>query len=1776
MDTLSRRELFKKYSYGLVNTDDIDELQNIFDYASGIIVKDSDMADKYETTVSVRNGNTYVKACYKQDDYTDAQREKLKGMYEESNQYYRWLLDEYNIDPLTSRTAEDYDILKSISATDSNGKALLTEYQEELFIRCYKEALHYWNNVTRTKSFKNEEMYRQFSEVYLLFMAIQRYITYRMKSQFDVDTFNKFQCKNYFISNGVDYFDSLPLNYQRRLIKLLNDMQRDKGDDTVFNYIKDVLMVNNLDIYKYVLAKHQPTKDSKGDLVFYKVPYDEELNTDKNEVYSFESITEDDPYWRASKDEVLYQTFNTLDTKYISIEYVVDMIKNGKALSYFMYLLNDSMLKDIEAGDKTSLRFFDKNISSNSIKLYDAMMALYSLFYTYIKNDHFDGEPADKIDQDGDGVTTSMGKPLIVDIHGYSSYENNLSIKETIDDIIYEIDNENNENNTPQSVITWNNDLKDFLTVRFNLRDFYYSDNFSFEAIEDFYNNPSYKKYIGNTVENVKLGSMTIKSEFLELARYINAVGYYNTRKYRSYNQALNEFDLYKNVLNDNLKESLAYVWDLIKNQCLPLSALNIHANFKKLFKKYIAYLIINGDISSSETVGSFYTMNGFYNDHFDIFYNLMIADQNETNKQNPILTELIDYVHEVWGYDNAYFDAFLEQYNTREGFKNFIKFINLVQHSFFTRDELYKYSNLLVFLEIFTSLKKEIYTKNANIDQEITGLTNIASKYSDIKIEEFMQVLNKNEAVRAELEKYIRESNNRKIYNSLRKLWRLKFKSNFNFEIYNEFETFKEYLLTNDDELYNFVTKFGDDFSTDSDRRKEIESRILELCTSIEKFIKSNGGIIYNSTFNVIFSNIKDYAILLIEVFKAYTLDTIYSGNVLDFNDSTNERIKIFEEIPEDEDFIQNLEFEAPPEYFDLQDDIRKDNGDLDVSYNLLVRNLVRNSLADEAQTEEEKEIMEKYSKYIKIEFKFMKGEKNLPYGVTSLSPEEFEAKYGNYIKSSKLGFSKRKYKYNVESYDYYHNNQNIKVNKINPLKLTHVLLNRVLSDNVEETNYTQFITTEDNIYTALHTSQPEGDVKELLDMINNHRIFIDLTTHKIYCKDNDNDFKDIWNTTVDSRTGLYYFDYTSRNVADNNHFYIGYIQEDEEDKFYGYMYDYASNKFIKKFILPNLYTYSGLRPYISERKLVEETETEMPVYYDPNICGSEISGRYCINPIENIFNDYPSDFNISLVSYNTLNEYADFSILTINEDFFAKYFGNTARLNKDYRREQKFYTRPSRNYSWYPGNPDRTPYNERIHPPLVSVPNLDYITYLNNNNLVDGDCIYKLDYIEPPEETPDAYTGPFYYIPEEIDLTGQYTINLENNDNIKKDVNDLYFIIKGNETKNIELELGEEYYCYATYNLNDVYKMYEKMEEELYDDPSQYKNFPVITLKLNRNFTENEVKILKTLMNDVQINNSSVTGRINNTGYSIKVDENTFPLVINFFNNVGCPIDSNIGYSSSFSHFEQLVDEINKYRLYFIYDQPNYHTTIYKYNHQYVSNNPPGMYSIGYGFNTLGGKIDILFEPLRYYNSEEYKDENGNKLLQEAFELVDGDTEHENNPMYRKKDLIDKDKIPYYVDIISNDTELQPSPYLYKKDNDPLVQISSIVEGDNYLRALHQNYSDYNNLDKKGQLQRYKITTKKQQNFSSGKTNLKNYFSSLDYKGIDSNGYYLYDYKWGGSLSPQDIADIDHLGSWSFYMETSMKSINNGIKLKSPSTINNNAWLLTFFNSIEKPEEP
>lgn len=1723
MDVLSRRELFKKYSYDLINTDDIEELQNLFEYASGVVIKDEDMANKYETDLSARNSNIYIKACYKQDDYTENQREKLKGMYEETNKYYRWLLNEYNIDPLVSRTAEDYSILTSINKYDNNNIAVLKGYQEELFLKCYKESLFYWNNVTRTKSFQNDDLFRGFSEVYLLFSAIQKYISYRMKNQFDVDTFTKFQCKNYFISNGVDYFDDLPLIFQRRLIKLLNDLQRDKGDDTIFKYIKEILAINNLNIYRYTLAKVQDK-----DLIFYKIPYEEELNTSKNETYTFEEITENDPYWRASKDEVLYQTFNILDTKYISIEYVVDLIKNGKMLSYFMYLLNDSMLQNKKDNLNTSLKFINTNISTNPIKLYDAIMALYSLFYTYIKNDNFSdlNNPADKIDKDGDGyylnnnikekiIDDNYSNPLIVNIYGYNNYINNNEVLDKIKEINDIVNNINSNINTSENEKEWNNNLLVFLNNSFNLSNFKYSENYTFDTIEDYYYNP-YKLKIVNTSINPTIGNLTIKNEFLELANFIRARKIYNTSEYPSYFDSINgytdtdknyhkPFILYNEVYKDNLKESLAYLKDLIFNGDLNVEFLSIHNNFKILFKKYIAYCIINGIIETSDVDIN----NGIYfNKKYDIFYSFMINN-------DIIYNELLDYCYDMYGYEIEYFNKFVENRHNYDGLTYFIKFINLVQKNFFTSDELYKYRNLLTFLDVFSVLNKEINRKN-NLDSSFStnGLTSLKSKDSSIDINTFMQVFNKNENIRNNLERYIIESNNHSIYKSLKELWNLKFKSDFNFDLYYEFDKIKDYILDNDEELYNFITQFGD-FNTDEERRAEIESRILDLSTAIETYVSSNNNIIYNSTFNVIFSKMKDYAKLLIEVFKAYTLDTIYSDNILDFNDPIGETIKIFDEIKDD--FIEDFVLESKPEYIDIQDDIRDDNGNLDIKYNLIIRNLISNASNDIANLKDED------LQYLKAYVTIYEENKNLPYAFTDLNPDAFNKKYGKTKITSSIGFDNYSYNYIEESYNWYINECLKRENNI-PKLISTDEIQYLIVDDYSSLNGKYTETTYKVASLTSATSIDELN-NELSNKYKKPIGYINLGKKIVFL--------------YDSINGVY-TKYSSTELIGKNYVVISSVINpvDLETDFVSpreiyriYKYNDNDDTFSFFLQLPEIRIFEN-KPY----KLTNDMpEGDYNIYYDPYLKGGYANNKYFINPLNNIL-----DKNI------------DMAVLTKDKDYYNRSYDN--------RKEKLFYIRDYMPYNF--DTNERIKYNDKLLNEIITVSDEDYLKYLDDKQLITNKYIYKIK--------DDIYNC---YIPKEYNISNTYHFDYDeiNGKRIYKkykiDSQDVFStILKGNEWTTFQLELGKKYFVNTLYKFSDLVNMYNT-NENIYSINRIYMNS-----YFNGKSIQDELdKLLKADGSFGYMFGEDSSGN-KYIDFLVKKDRFLLTDILStIYKDQFTELFTHIGADYGTSNQRGLgiinhpmfapgdiFDEMTKYRFIFIVNDTTTDITsssLYKYKYSATTYNKLFLMGYGYGYNVFNNtSARILYEPLRYYYDINYQD----KMVY--------------------NDLRDNEKIKYAIDINDDNDYLLPEPKLQKEYK--TIDKNGNTD-DDYLTVFHkyyttqQLYAQWNKPDSG-----YAINVNNKLTYVNGYGDFNNIFKSINIINKENN---TYTFKYTNlsneikAATPNfslDLVKSSLYGDIVISMDTSDNALDDEkFKLSIPSTINNNAYMLTLYNSIDKP---
>ena len=161
------RKFTPKYTFNIFNREDIDELNNLTLYASGLIIKDELTAEEAETDTSLRLADRYVRAV--EGTLKDARSFEINAIiknYTETNKYYRGLQDLYNIPPYVARKAKDREIITSLNSS------ALPLADQSLFQKCYYETLNYYKNVTYTKAFSNQDYDIEFFNWYLVFSSI--------------------------------------------------------------------------------------------------------------------------------------------------------------------------------------------------------------------------------------------------------------------------------------------------------------------------------------------------------------------------------------------------------------------------------------------------------------------------------------------------------------------------------------------------------------------------------------------------------------------------------------------------------------------------------------------------------------------------------------------------------------------------------------------------------------------------------------------------------------------------------------------------------------------------------------------------------------------------------------------------------------------------------------------------------------------------------------------------------------------------------------------------------------------------------------------------------------------------------------------------------------------------------------------------------------------------------------------------------------------------------------------------------------------------------------------------------------------------------------------------------------------------------------------------------------------------------------------------------------------------------------------------------------------
>lgn len=412
------------------------EFEKIYQFVMSLVIKDEDAATECETLNSSKAAYVYLMAYMglsNMNDYNftieeinavgansltsiteEQQKELLKNKrklivndYEgydgktysiskENNKYYLQLKEKYRINYAESRIAKNFHIIYY-------DKCILNEKEVGIFLELYYSSLLYFLSSLYNKAFEGEKHYLNFCRFFITFITIQRYINARIDFITDIDFFDEYSIRNMLASYGLDFFADMPLKYQARILKNINELLIYKGTDKVFTSIMNMFGFKNVDVFRYYLCKdyaRNETGNRRTDITtlinvneetgerilnapeynFYKVNVEsKDLEGDLLNAYpnDFTNFVKTDPFWQIGVNELVKYNFNHVCSKYIGLETTMNIFEESLQLSYFYNTLKQIEEEYIKSGtQKSTLSFIYTEISPTDIKLFDATVAL--------------------------------------------------------------------------------------------------------------------------------------------------------------------------------------------------------------------------------------------------------------------------------------------------------------------------------------------------------------------------------------------------------------------------------------------------------------------------------------------------------------------------------------------------------------------------------------------------------------------------------------------------------------------------------------------------------------------------------------------------------------------------------------------------------------------------------------------------------------------------------------------------------------------------------------------------------------------------------------------------------------------------------------------------------------------------------------------------------------------------------------------------------------------------------------------------------------------------------------------------------------------------------------------------------------------------------------------------------------------------------------------------------------------------------------------------------
>ena len=355
------------------------------------------------------------------------------------------------IDIYKARVANRFDILWRNTIDSST--------LEEDFDAVYTSCCNLVNSVYYTDAFrKTNSLYENFLAMSILFMTIQTMQYHYLSVDVIRDFYDTESIKYVYDSYSVPFYNEIPLEYHRKIVKNINKLIGYKGSSQVFFDLFDIFDTN-MNIYTYYLTKvHRfdengnPTfiveKDEDGNEILDKddnpvlSPNNYAIAFSKGEIYAdpalsvadpvnysdYDAITSTDPYWieDANTKKVLNEkVFNFNETKYIGVQPTFDLLKIAYENAYVFKMIMDN--KSIT--DKLIIQWPDIGIEASLFEIFIYLAALFCKYHGY------DGLISDKLPYTAAVLGYDFKKSATIiknNIENNQYLRNNLELKEKI------------------------------------------------------------------------------------------------------------------------------------------------------------------------------------------------------------------------------------------------------------------------------------------------------------------------------------------------------------------------------------------------------------------------------------------------------------------------------------------------------------------------------------------------------------------------------------------------------------------------------------------------------------------------------------------------------------------------------------------------------------------------------------------------------------------------------------------------------------------------------------------------------------------------------------------------------------------------------------------------------------------------------------------------------------------------------------------------------------------------------------------------------------------------------------------------------------------------------------------------------------------------------------------------------------------------------------------------------------------------------------------------